>query len=34
MVYGMPKAVVDAGLADEVVELDLLADTIQNALYR
>ena len=34
VVYGMPKAVVDAGLADEVVELDLLADTIQNALYR
>lgn len=34
VVYGMPKAVVDAGLADEVVDLDALADTIQNALYR
>ena len=34
VVYGMPKAVVDAGLADEVVELDRLADAIQNALYR
>lgn len=34
VVYGMPKAVVDAGLADEVVELDNLAEAIQNALYR
>lgn len=34
VVYGMPKAVVDAGLADEIVELDALADSIRNALYR
>ena len=34
VVYGMPKAVVDAGLADEVVDLDQLANSIQNALYR
>lgn len=34
VVYGMPKAVVDGGLADEVVELDALADCIQDALYR
>lgn len=34
VVYGMPKAVVDGGLANEVVELDALADSIQDALYR
>lgn len=34
VVYGMPKAVVDAGLADEVVDLDALADTICAALYK
>ncbi len=34
VVYGMPKAVVDAGLADEVVELDSLASTIVAALYK
>ncbi len=34
VVYGMPKAVVDAGLADEVVDLDMMTDAIQNALYR
>ena len=34
VVYGMPKAVVDAGLADEVVDVDSLAASIQNALYR
>lgn len=34
VVYGMPKAVVDAGLADEVVELDSMADTIAAALYK
>ena len=33
VVYGMPKAVVDAGLADEIVDLDLIADAIQTALY-
>jgi chemotaxis response regulator CheB len=30
----MPKAVVDAGLADEVVELDKLAETIVAAVYK
>ncbi len=34
VVYGMPKAVVDAGLADEVAGLDSLAASIQDALYR
>jgi two-component system chemotaxis response regulator CheB len=34
VVYGMPKAVVDAGLADEVVELDKIAETINAAVYR
>lgn len=34
VVYGMPKAVVDAGLADEIVDLDGLADVIASALYR
>lgn len=33
VVYGMPKAVVDAGLADEIVDLDAMAEVIQNALY-
>jgi chemotaxis response regulator CheB len=30
----MPKAVVDGGLADEITDLDNLAETIHNALYR
>ena len=34
VVYGMPKAVVDAGLADEIVDLDALAETICSALYK
>ena len=34
VVYGMPKAVVDAGLTDEVVELDKLAETITAAVYK
>jgi len=34
VVYGMPKAVVDAGLADEIVELDKLAGTIAAAVYK
>ncbi len=34
VVYGMPKAVVDAGLADEVVAVDDLATVITSALYR
>ena len=28
VVYGMPKAIVDAGLADEIVDLDNMAGTI------
>jgi two-component system chemotaxis response regulator CheB len=34
VVYGMPKAVVDARLADEVVELDKLADAMFDAMFR
>ncbi len=34
VVYGMPRAVVDANLADEIVDIDQLADTLQKALYR
>lgn len=34
VVYGMPKAVVDADLADDIVELDALAETITAALYK
>ena len=33
VVYGMPKAIVDAGLADEVVDLDALAQSVYNGLY-
>lgn len=34
VVYGMPKAIVDAGLADEVVDLDDMAMAIMNSLYK
>lgn len=34
VVYGMPKAVVEAGLADEVVDVDRLAEAIMAALYK
>lgn len=34
VVYGMPKAIVEAGLADEVVDLDNLPDAIIAALYK
>ncbi len=34
VVYGMPKAVVDAGLADEIIPVDDLASVITSALYR
>jgi two-component system chemotaxis response regulator CheB len=34
VVYGMPKAVVDANFADEIVELDKLAETILEAVHR
>jgi two-component system chemotaxis response regulator CheB len=33
VVYGMPKAIVDAGLADEIVDIDDMAHAIQNNLY-
>ncbi|MDR3073115.1 MAG: chemotaxis response regulator protein-glutamate methylesterase [Deltaproteobacteria bacterium] len=33
-VYGMPKAIVDAGLADEIVDLDDMALAIVNSLYK
>ena len=33
VVYGMPKAVVDAGLADEIVDIDDMAKSIINNLY-
>lgn len=34
VVYGMPKSIVDAGLADEVVDIDRLAEAIMAALYK
>ncbi|SBV92884.1 fused chemotaxis regulator; protein-glutamate methylesterase in two-component regulatory system with CheA [uncultured delta proteobacterium] len=34
VVYGMPKAIVDAGLADEVVDIDDMALAIMNSLYK
>jgi len=34
VVYGMPKAVVDENLADEIVDLDDLADSIISNLYK
>lgn len=34
VVYGMPKAVVDENLADEIVDLDDLAETITANLYK
>jgi two-component system chemotaxis response regulator CheB len=33
VVYGMPKAIVDDGLADEIVDIDDMADAIMNNLY-
>lgn len=33
VVYGMPKAVVEAGLADRVVDLDDMSNAIESALY-
>ncbi|WP_045215081.1 protein-glutamate methylesterase/protein-glutamine glutaminase [Desulfonatronovibrio magnus] len=33
VVYGMPKAVVDDGLADQVVELEAMANAINSSLY-
>ncbi|EPR37309.1 response regulator receiver modulated CheB methylesterase [Desulfovibrio sp. X2] len=34
VVYGMPKAIVDAGLADEVVDIDEMAETILSNIYK
>jgi two-component system chemotaxis response regulator CheB len=34
VVYGMPKAVVDAGLADEIVDIDDMGDAIITNLYK
>ncbi|TVQ96818.1 MAG: chemotaxis response regulator protein-glutamate methylesterase [Desulfovibrionales bacterium] len=34
VVYGMPKAIVDAGLADEILDIEDMAQGIFNALYR
>lgn len=34
VVYGMPKAIVDAGLADEIVDIDDMALAIMNSLYK
>ncbi len=33
VVYGMPKAVVDEGLADEIVDIDKMSAAITQALY-
>lgn len=33
VVYGMPKAVVDAGLADEVLDIEDMSQAIMNALF-
>lgn len=34
VVYGMPKAIVDAGLADEIVDIDDMAQAILSSLYK
>lgn len=34
VVYGMPKAIVDAGLADEIVDIDDMALAIMSNLYK
>jgi two-component system chemotaxis response regulator CheB len=33
VVYGMPKAIVDAGLADEIVDIDDMAGALVDGLY-
>ncbi len=33
VVYGMPKAIVDAGLADDIVDIDDMADAIMANIY-
>jgi two-component system chemotaxis response regulator CheB len=34
VVYGMPKAIVDAGLADEIVDIDEMGEAILHNLYK
>ncbi len=34
VVYGMPKAIVDAGLADEIIDIDDMASAIMTGLYK
>ncbi len=34
VVYGMPKAIVDAGLADEIVDIEELAEAILTNIYK
>jgi two-component system chemotaxis response regulator CheB len=34
VVYGMPKAIVDAGLDDEIVDIDGMAEAIMSNLYK
>jgi len=34
VVYGMPKAIVDAGLADEIVDIEEMAQAIMANLYK
>ena len=34
VVYGMPKAIVDAGLADEIIDIDDMASAIMSGLYK
>lgn len=34
VVYGMPKAIVDAGLADEIVDIDDMAQAIMANVYK
>ena len=34
VVYGMPKAIVDAGLADEIVDIDDMGEAILQNLYK
>jgi len=34
VVYGMPKAIVDAGLADEIIDIDDMALAIMSNLYK
>ena len=34
VVYGMPKAIVDAGLADEIVDIDDMAQAIMANLFK